>query len=118
MPRCLRALAAVLALLLGVAGADVHTAADLHGTESAFDGGLYFPEAAHPEAPLHAEAAQSEDVPPCPACLAQLNPAGTPRPAAVAAVLEAQTGTPLPLGGTSLRSLSFSSSFGRAPPRS
>lgn len=114
--RRLRAWLALLLLAGGLAGADVHSATGLHGAESPFAEGLYFPEAAHPGAPLHAEAAQGETLPPCPACLAQANPAGAPQPVAGGASPGGVQPAPLPAARSALRSGDPSLRRGRAPP--
>lgn len=118
-PACWRSFGAGLVLVLllgGLPGGDHHSAAGQHGAESPFFGGVYFPEASHPESPLHAEPAHAESVPPCAACLVQLNPGGTPPSADSAAASEAPRREPPLPGEETPRDPLSSPGRGRAPP--
>jgi hypothetical protein len=113
-----RGLGVVLLLLLGLAGADLHSSADLHGTASALGGGSYFPEASHPEAPLHVETAHEERLRPCATCLAQLQGSGAPPPGAAGTALGPPRRAPLHGDRFALHGGRPTLRRGRAPPLS
>ncbi|HYO13731.1 MAG TPA: hypothetical protein VE685_11105 [Thermoanaerobaculia bacterium] len=73
-----------LLLALLVPGAvDFHAAEEAHDLLPSLGGGVYFPEAAHPDQPLHLERADPVQRPHCPACLLHLQVRGMDLRAAV-----------------------------------
>lgn len=74
LPRPLWALLLVALLLPGVL--DLHPAGEQHEPLAAGVQGVYYPEAAHPDQPIHLEQGSPVKVPPCLACLHRLETSG------------------------------------------
>jgi len=69
--------AALLSTLLLLGSVELHPAGEAHEPLAQGGvGGVYFPEAAHPDEPLHLEQAHPVEVPACPACLLRLQTSG------------------------------------------
>lgn len=62
----------LLAVFLLLGALDFHPAGETHGGWGPGGGQVYFPDAAHPELPLHWEQAQPAERPHCDACLHRL----------------------------------------------
>jgi hypothetical protein len=91
--------AALLTVLLLLGSVEPHPAGEAHeplAQPGSLSGGTYYPEAAHPDQPVHFEQGYAVKVPPCPACLLHLQTTGADL-SAVARVAPPEPQVPLSL---------------------
>ncbi len=108
----------LLAVFLLLGALDFHPAGETHGGWGPGGGQVYFPDAAHPELPLHWEQAQPAERPHCDACLHRLQSPGLHLQALVSIAPPSSADVPRPLSGPAVARLAFRPSGARAPPLS